>query len=137
MVSGYNYVFCSKLLEGSDAIGPHRFSQSAVANTLYNVELISDLNSQSAKINGVIRYTDSTVLSSTQISNSLYIFNVNEAITAGNNAKMKLYNCKIYIDDILIKDLIPVLDKNNIPCLYDSISDKFFYNKGTGQFLYE
>lgn len=137
MVSGYDYVFCSKLLEGPDAIGPHRFSQSAVVNTLYNVELVSDLNSQSAKINGVIRYTDSTVLPSTQISNSLYIFNVNEAITAGNNAKMKLYNCKIYIDDILVKDLIPVLDKNNIPCLYDSVSDKFFYNKGTGQFLYE
>ena len=33
-------------------------------------------------------------------------------------------------------DLIPVLDKNNIPCMFDKVTKQFFYNQGTGQFLY-
>ena len=29
----------------------------------------------------------------------------------------------------------PVLDKNGIPCMYDKVTDQFFYNQGTGQFI--
>ena len=31
-------------------------------------------------------------------------------------------------------DLIPVIDKNNVACLYDKVSGQFFYNQGSGNF---
>lgn len=46
----------------------------------------------------------------------------------------RLYDCKIYENDILIRDFIPVLDENNVACLYEQVEGKFYYNKGTGTF---
>lgn len=34
-------------------------------------------------------------------------------------------------------DLIPTLDRNGIPCMFDLISKSTFYNQGTGTFGYE
>ena len=48
----------------------------------------------------------------------------------------KLYSCKIYENDVLIKDWIPVINKlNNIVCLYDKINESFLYNSGTGSMI--
>ena len=33
-------------------------------------------------------------------------------------------------------NLIPCLDSDNKPCMYDTVSKKTFYNSGTGEFLY-
>ena len=52
-------------------------------------------------------------------------------------AKSKISYFKLYHSDQLALDLIPVLDQNNIPCMYDKISDQFFYNQGSGTFGYE
>ena len=34
------------------------------------------------------------------------------------------------------QSLIPVMDFNDVPCMYDEVSGEFFYNQGTGDFLY-
>ncbi len=34
-----------------------------------------------------------------------------------------------------IIDLIPVLDKEGTPCMYDKVEKKFYYNQGTGDFI--
>ena len=34
-------------------------------------------------------------------------------------------------------NLIPALDRNGTPCMYDTVSKQTFYNAGTGEFLYE
>lgn len=39
-------------------------------------------------------------------------------------------------NDELIMNLLPCLDKNGKPCMYDTVSKKPFYNGGTGEFLY-
>ena len=57
----------------------------------------------------------------------------------GYNAPTK---CRIYTyqqkrDGKLIRDFIPVLDSDNVPCLFDKVSEQFFYNNGTGDFLYQ
>lgn len=33
--------------------------------------------------------------------------------------------------------LIPILDPDGTPCMYDTVAKKFHYNKGTGQFTYK
>ena len=52
-------------------------------------------------------------------------------------AKIKLYSCKIWDNDDLIRDYIPVLDIEGVPCLYDKVEKKYYYNEGTLEFLYE
>ena len=34
-------------------------------------------------------------------------------------------------------NLIPALDRNGTPCMYDTVSKQTFYNEGKGSFLYE
>lgn len=48
----------------------------------------------------------------------------------------KVYGCKVWQDSVLVRDFIPVLDWNNVPCMYDKVSGELFYNKGTGTFNY-
>lgn len=63
-----------------------------------------------------------------------YIFGWNQAGTLRNPCSMKLYYCKIYDNNTLIRDFIPVLNAENVACLYDKVSKTYFYNQGTGSF---
>lgn len=53
-----------------------------------------------------------------------------------NIAPMTIYKCELYSSGVLVRDYIPVLDWNDVPCLYDKVTDELFYNQGTGEFLY-
>jgi hypothetical protein len=46
------------------------------------------------------------------------------------------YGMKLYRNDVLVRDFIPVLDLNDEPCMYDRVTGRCFYNQGTGAFLY-
>lgn len=48
----------------------------------------------------------------------------------------KIYYVKIWENDILQRHFVPVVDSNDVACLYDLIEQKFYYNVGTGDFLY-
>lgn len=48
-----------------------------------------------------------------------------------------IYQFKHMKNGVLVTDMIPCLDKNGIPCMFDTVSKKTFYNKGTRGFLYE
>ncbi len=50
-------------------------------------------------------------------------------------AKARIYYTKIYENNTLVRDFIPVLDTNGVPCLFDRVEAKFYYNAGTGQFI--
>ena len=52
-------------------------------------------------------------------------------------SKIKLRSFKMISNEKIIKDFIPVLDSNNKPALYDKVENKFYYNEGSGEFLYE
>lgn len=68
------------------------------------------------------------------ISNSIHLFNRN--YSSGAIFKGRLYSAKITENDVVVHDFIPVLDSNGIPCMYDKVAEQFFYNQGTGTFLY-
>ena len=49
-----------------------------------------------------------------------------------------IYYCKFYNESgDLALDLIPVIDLNDTPCLYDKVNGDMYYNQGTGEFNYE
>ena len=47
----------------------------------------------------------------------------------------KIYEAKIRENGILIRHFIPVLDKDGVPCMFDKVEAKFYYNAGTGNFI--
>lgn len=49
---------------------------------------------------------------------------------------IRIYYFRIIKDNTLVLDLIPVLDLNKVPCMYDKVSGQLLYNDGTGAFLY-
>lgn len=67
-------------------------------------------------------------------NDSIYICALNSGNTASSFAKMKLYSCKIYDDGRLVRDFVPARDIDGVLCLFDNISETYFYNKGTGEF---
>ena len=53
----------------------------------------------------------------------------------GGKAKVKYL--KMEKDGKIEREFLPVLYKNEIPCLYDKIEGKFYFNKGSDEFLYK
>lgn len=41
------------------------------------------------------------------------------------------YGYRIYERDVLVRDYVPALDKNGVPCLYEKIQKKFLYKSGS------
>jgi len=67
------------------------------------------------------------------------LFGVNTGgTTAGSTCLVgRVYYCRIWNGSgSLVRDLIPVLDWNYTPCMYDKVTGQFFYNQGTGTFQY-
>ena len=49
---------------------------------------------------------------------------------------LRIYGCKIYNSDKLIRDFIPCYRKaDNVSGMYDVVNKKFYTNAGTGNFL--
>ena len=67
-------------------------------------------------------------------TNNLYLFSSRDAGMVVSYIKM--YYFKLYDGDTLLRDMIPVLDWDMKPCMYDKVSGQLFYNQGTGEFLY-
>ena len=51
-------------------------------------------------------------------------------------ANIRLYYCKIYDNDALVRDYISVIDSSERPCMFDKVGKECYYNQGTGEFLY-
>lgn len=60
-------------------------------------------------------------------------------IFRGTTSLGKLRIKRFYItrDGAYTLNLIPALDRNGTPCMYDTVSKQTFYNERTGEFLYE
>ena len=92
------------------------------ANIIYTENLIVNYKEHNQN-----NFTDTATL-------PLYLFAFNVLGNVAVNSYIKLYNFKIYNGNTLIRDYIPVLDKNGVACLWDNVTENYFYNKGTGSF---
>lgn len=99
----------------------------------FAIRQIIDVNKNTLSINGV---TNTRTYGSFQCDYSMYLCCLNNAGVASFFANIRVYSCKIYDNDVLIRDYIPVLDSNDVPCLYDKVGRKLYYNSGAGTFDY-
>ena len=85
---------------------------------------------------GIVQHTNSFTGSSSN-STSITLFarraSSGGVSTAGSK---KIFCCKMSKNNVLIRDFVPCLDNNNVPCMYDKVGGKAYYNAGTGSFTY-
>lgn len=60
----------------------------------------------------------------------------NNAVSQNRDFMGDIYYAKIYDGDNLVRDFVPCLDAEGVPCLYDLVGQKPYYNQGTGSFTW-
>ena len=68
-------------------------------------------------------------------STPIALFGVNTQGTVGAMLKGRISCWRCRENGTLARDLIPVIDWNDRPAMYDQVSGRMFYNQGTGEFV--
>lgn len=127
----YNNRWSASLGGSYDANGT-----SVSANTPYMITS-TITNGQTITIN-VNGSQASTCTSTTGLpAQELYIFGRNfygNTDPVDSRVNGRLYFLKIKSNDTLVRDFIPCIDPLGVPCMYDLVERKPYYNAGTGTF---
>ena len=92
-----------------------------------------DISKNGAYFDGVLKLTASQFSAKFTATKSFFVGWANG--TSQQKLVGNIYPMKIYENDVLVKDLRPCLDGNNVACMYDMVTKKYFYNKGTGNLI--
>lgn len=79
-------------------------------------------------------YYIQTSASNVTFSYPVYLFAYNTGSSVANQGYLKLYSCKIYDGDTLVRDFIPIKTTVNTYGLWDRVNKVFYKNAGTGTF---
>ncbi len=101
-------------------------------NKIYRYDLLLYPGNNTCKITNLTTsniHESSTSENSGLNTNNIYLFDVNYngvALKQTNN-NLRIYDYKVLSStgEVLV-DMIPVLDKNGTPCMYDRVEDKFY-----------
>ena len=107
------------------------FQQHRFRTTLSLERIKIQMNKTGVWINDILKKTWNDVANFETPTNGL-IFDIGNSNWTGNKAVMRLYS---YTDGDAQR-LVPCLDTEGVPCMYDLVSQKPFYNAGTGSFTW-
>lgn len=100
----------------------------------YNVKQ----NKNGIYINDLLAHAYNNSLASFTTPNTIRVF----AMAQGNNAlygttfmKGDFASFEIYNNGVLVCNLVPCIDSNDVVCMYDTVNERFLYNLGTGNFI--
>lgn len=126
------------IINASGLVFPQFDGQHSEVSSSYNKigeEYILSNSQSGAYINGNLIKSYNTATFSSK--HSMFLFGLNQNGTVEYRKFIgKLYYCKIYNGNTLVRDFVPVIDGSNIACLYDRVEKKCYYNAGTGTFSY-
>ena len=115
---------------------PTIFSKQAIVNQINYAELSAVNGTSTLIFNGDV---STSSYSGTTISNSnIYLFDYSHGNSPSSPDMFigRIYRANIKNGSTVVRDFIPVLDWDYVPCLYDKVSGQLFYNQGSGDFLY-
>ena len=110
------------------------FSPLLSANTPYDIymQINGSINTTfGINVSGNNHSYSTTKYQSTKMGHLLLFKLDSDYISKG----LRLYKSKIIINNTLVRDFIPVLDPDGVPCVFDKVEGKFYYNAGTGDFI--
>ena len=116
-------------------------TRTVLGSKIFNQIIVVDKNKSLTyvlnKSTGAVIYQDANTYTNFQTTVPLYLFVMNSGGVANVNesGSRLIYSAKIYDNGTLVRDFIPVLDGNNVPCMYDRVTEQYFYNQGTGNFI--
>ena len=97
------------------------------------VKWIYSNNTNRLYVNDILQYSYYR-MTGTGRSNNLYLWTIGTA-KQYKLTNTKIYGVKIYRNNILEADIIPVVDLDDTICMYDKVSNRLLYNAGTGKFI--
>lgn len=115
-------------------------------NGQYNITLANGVSTTSGTVYVAKRtsngfYLNGTFVSSTSVSGYNYQHSIPLFIRHNYNAtpeyELPGTGVRIYYAILGDHELIPAIDNNNVPCMYDKATGQCLYNQGTGDFLYK
>lgn len=115
--------------EFADTVTYRGESFSVSADAIYEVEMTSEGN---LYVNGSLVWT----ATKTDFTSSLplMIFCLNRSGKLIEFSSVKIYSVELGKNGVAERDYIPILDCNDVPCLYDKVNGEYYYNAGTGTF---
>lgn len=124
-----NFEFCDM-----KSMTNYRFSinsSKAATNIILNN---NDFNTIKMTGNGKLYINDKLTidLNSSPNNSALQLFTTQ---SGKENGRLQVSYCKIWKNSELVRNFIPVKDKDSIVCLYDKVNEKFYKNNGTGDFI--
>lgn len=99
------------------------------ADTKYTIDVTASGSSISYVINGEQQIVS---VSNATATGDIYLFR--RGTDSNYMGRVKIYYFRLYVDGALVRDMVPVIDENDVPCMYDQVSSGYFYNLGTGSF---
>ena len=112
---------------------------SAITYTGFKIKTIYTAKLSGTKMeftleDGTIPFSSGVTISDFSSTVSMLLFKAKNV--SGSGLYGKVYSCKIYHQGNLVRDFQPCLDANGKPCMFDLVSRKPFYNKGSGSFTW-
>lgn len=105
------------------------FGTSVTANvTLDYTRFIVDMNRNLCTANGIT--ATNTAVTSGVCSYNMFIGAVNNLGAHAYGMHGKVYSCKIYDNNVLVRDLIPAEDIYGVAGMWDRVEQRFFWNVG-------
>ena len=116
--------------------GTYSFRYGTTNKSLSNVpigEFYVDYNKNNYTINDV---SGSFTAQTFESVHSMYLFaiNANGSVSSGKYTG-RIYSCKIYDNDILVRDYIPVIDSNGVAGLWDKVNNIFYSSISSAAFI--
>lgn len=99
----------------------------------YSDKFTVDKNKNVTVLNGTETITD--VYSAFNAPCPLYLFANNTNGLPQTPATARIYDCKIYDNETLVRDYVPCRTWDGKVCLYDRVSGEYHYNVGAGKFI--
>lgn len=99
---------------------------SAATGTKYT----ADKNRNVCTINGTAINSNAQTFTGTT---NIYLFA--RSYSSLSYASLKMYGCKIYSNDVLVRDFIPCKNASGVVGMWDDVEQKFYKNAGSGSFV--
>ena len=102
------------------------------ANTKYKIAQIKN----EFYVDDTLRYTHEAATFTSPDALTLFMSYVTTpSTTPANYAYFKMYSCKIWNNDQLVRNFVPYKDEYGMVCLLDTVENKKYYNLGAGNFI--
>ncbi|MCQ2581298.1 MAG: hypothetical protein MJ164_03990 [Alphaproteobacteria bacterium] len=120
----------------NSCISLDRAGTQIAVDTVYNTVFTSDSTGWKFSVNGTNVTQGTNVVNNT---NTMWMFGTNNMRDSPSGTlqypfKGRVYWAKIYQDDILVRDFIPVQSDTGEYGMYDLVHNQFYKNQGSGSF---